>query len=115
MYDVQVDHGAIATFVDALFRYCDEGGHVALRCFKDNADGVWRPDLWGSPKITEQGLDDVVSAAITLAEAAAAAPESVVFAPPVSVFKTSSGAAEKDVLNGPALSDVQEKFICTGG
>jgi hypothetical protein len=78
MRDLQVDHRAIAVFVETLFRYCDAGGHVALRTFKDNADGVWRPDLWAAPRISEQGLGNVAAAAIALAEAAAKDSESVV-------------------------------------
>jgi predicted P-loop ATPase len=100
---MQIDRSAIALFAEVLFRYCDDGGYVSLRTFKDLADGVWRPDLWASPRVAN-GLGDIIAAAVGLAEAAAGADESVVFCPPVATFKSAAGAAEKDILNGPALS-----------
>jgi putative DNA primase/helicase len=110
MHEVRVDHAAIAIFADALFRYCDEGGVVSLRTFRDDTDGVWHPELWATPRISEHGVDQVVTSAIKLAEAAAAAPEAVVFAPPICCFKTATGAAEKDVAEGPALSIDCDKY-----
>jgi hypothetical protein len=100
---LQVNRAEIARFAEVLFRYCDDGGHVAMRAFKDNADGVWRPDLWTFPQVAN-GLGDIITAAIGLAEAAAVNAESVVFCPPITTFKSADSAAEKDICNGPALS-----------
>jgi hypothetical protein len=103
-----VNRQDLSVFVEVLFRYCDPGGHVALRAFRDDADGMWRPDLWSAPRVSAQGLGDVVNAAIALAEAAGASGERVVVCPPVATFKGTQGAAEKDILNGPALSDCDQ-------
>jgi hypothetical protein len=103
MSELAVNRTEMALFAEVLFRYCDDGGHVALRTFQDNADGMWRPDLWISPQVVN-GLSDIIVAASGLAEAAAATPESVVFCPPVATFKAANGAAEKDICNGPAIS-----------
>lgn len=100
---MDVNRADMAMFVEVLFRYCDDGGHASLRTFRDDLEGVWRPELWGAPQIAG-GLGDVITAAFELAEAAAGASERVVFAPPVATFKSANGAAEKDILNGPALS-----------
>jgi hypothetical protein len=100
---MQVDRSAIAIFAEVLFRHCDDGGHVSLRTFRDNAEGVWRPELWAAPRVSN-GLGDIITGAIELAEAAAGADESVVFCPPITTFKSANSAAEKDIRNGPALS-----------
>ena len=99
----EIDRAALGLFAEALFRYADPGGYVACRTFRDNADGAWRPDLWSAPQIEERELGAVITAAGELA-AAAAAPEKVVFAPPVATFKTANGAAEKDICNGLDLT-----------
>jgi hypothetical protein len=101
---VAIDPTQIEQFVHALFRYADPGGYVLLRAFLDNADGAWRRDLWASPVIEEAGLDNIVIAAVKLADAAARASVPVVFAPPIATFKTPESAAEDNVDNGLVLT-----------
>jgi hypothetical protein len=97
---IAVDRADIARFVEALFRYCDDGGYVALRAF-DGGNKVWGE--WPAPQIAN-GRGNVINAAISFAEAAAKSGKNIVFCPPITTFKSAGSAAEKDVLNGPALS-----------
>ena len=93
----------IEAFVNALFRYADEGGFVQMRAFRDDIDGVWRPERWRAEAINGSGLGHIVDAAAELASECAAAPEPVVFAGPVATFKIADRAAEKDLKNGLVL------------
>jgi hypothetical protein len=97
---IDVDRADIARFAEALFRHCDDEGYVALRAF-DGGNKVWGE--WPAPQIAN-GRGNVISAAISFAEAAAKSGKNIVFCPPVTTFKSAGSAAEKDVLNGPALS-----------
>lgn len=97
---IAVDRSDMARFVEALFRYCDDEGYVSLRAF-DSGNKVWGE--WPAPQIAN-GRDNVINAAIELAEAAAKTGENIVFCPPVATFKSAGSAAEKDIFNGPALS-----------
>jgi hypothetical protein len=97
------DREALGRFIDALFRYADEGGYVHLRAFRDDIDGTWRPDLWRSIELNGAGTNPVIEAAAVLAEACAAAPQLVVFAAPIATFATAGGAGEKGLANGLAL------------
>jgi hypothetical protein len=99
----QVDAGQIDAFVRALFRHADTGGYVQLRAFRDDAEGTWRPGDWPAPRINGD-LANVVDAAVGFAGECAAAPEVVVFCPPVATLKDARHAAEKDIWNGVALS-----------
>lgn len=101
---VAIDPAQIASFVNACFRYADPDGHVLLRCFLDNADGAWRTDLWAAPVIEETGLDNIIAAAVKLADAAARASVPVVFAPPIATFKKPDSAAEDNIDNGLVLT-----------
>jgi hypothetical protein len=94
----------IETFVNALFRYADEGGFVQMRAFRDDIDGVCRPERWRAEAINGSGLGHIVDAAAELASECAAAPEPVVFAGPVATFKIADRAAEKDLSNGLMLT-----------
>jgi hypothetical protein len=94
----------IETFVNALFRYADEGSFVQMRAFRDDIDGVWRPERWRAEAINGSGLRHIVDAAADLASECAAAPEPVVFAGPVATFKIADRAAEKDLRNGLVLT-----------
>jgi putative DNA primase/helicase len=93
----------IAAFVTAIFAHADPGGHVALRAFRDDCDGVWSPEKWAAPKIESDGLNAVINGAVDLARSCATAQERVVFCPPIATFKNDNGAAEKDVRNGVEL------------
>jgi hypothetical protein len=87
----------LARFVDALFRYADESGFVQLRAFREDIEGAWKPQQWPAVKLDAVGLEHVAEAAYSFATCCAAAPEKVVFAAPIATFKTSGGAAEKDM------------------
>jgi hypothetical protein len=99
-----VDIKQMTAFVEALFRYADEGTFATLRAFRDDQDGTWRAKDWPIIRLNGHGLKNLVEGAITFAEICANAPELVVFAPPVATFKTDCGAAEKDIANGLSLS-----------
>src|SRR4051794_12488381 len=101
---LQPDREAITIFVNALFRYADEGGFVSLRAFRDDRDGTWRRDRWPVKKLNGAGLGIIIDAAVAFAAECANATERVVFAPPIVTLKNASEAAEKDVSNGVALS-----------
>ena len=100
----EADREAITAFVDALFRYADEGGFVTLRAFRDDCDGTWRPERWPVRKLNGAGFGPVINAAVSFAGECANAPERVVFAPPVVTLKTATSAAEQNIANGVALS-----------
>jgi hypothetical protein len=98
------DRDELAHFVDALFRYADEGGFIQLRAFRDDINGAWIPQQWPTVRINGLGLEPLVDAAYRFAGRCAAATEKVVFAPPIATFKTPRAAAEKDIDNGLTLS-----------
>jgi hypothetical protein len=98
------DRDELARFVDALFRYADGGAFVQLKAFRDDIDGTWGPRQWPAVKHDGVGLERVVEAAYAFANRCAAAPEKVVFAPPIATFQTAGGATGKDIANGVALS-----------
>lgn len=97
---IEVNRSDMVLFFETLFRYCDDGGYVALRAF-DSSNKAWGE--WPAPQIAN-GRGDVINAAIELAEAAANSGENIVFCPPVATFKSAKTATEKDIFNGPALS-----------
>jgi predicted P-loop ATPase len=97
---IEVNRSDMVLFFETLFRYCDDGGYVALRAF-DSSNKAWGE--WPAPRIAN-GRGDVINAAIELAEAAANSGENIVFCPPVATFKSAKTATEKDIFNGPALS-----------
>jgi hypothetical protein len=99
-----VDREQLGRFVDALFRYADDDTVVSLRAFRDDADGTWAPSEWPSVRVNGIGLEPIVAAAGDFAERCAGAPVPVVFAPPITTFRTEGSAAERDVANGLVLS-----------
>ena len=101
---LEPDRDAITAFVDALFRYADEGGFVSLRAFRDDRSETWRADRWPVKKLTGGGLGPVIDAAAAFAGECANATEQVVFAPPIVTLKNARGAAQEDIANGVALS-----------
>lgn len=92
-----VDRDQIEMFVEACFRYADDGGYVSLRAFLDDRDGPWEPSSWPVTLINGHALRPVVENAARFAEECANATEKVVFAPPIATFRSANGAAEKDV------------------
>jgi hypothetical protein len=97
---LQADRDQIARFVDALFRYADEGSYVSLRAFYDDAND--RYDI-RAHRLSAR-VEKLVDAAATFATEAARAGRPVVFAPPIATFSNATGAAESDLQNGLTLS-----------
>ncbi len=98
-----VDRDMIADFIDALFRYADEGTYVQLRAFVDSSNG----GTWGNcpaVKMNGVGPSELIDTAAHYAQRCANAAEPVVFCPPIVTLKNAITAAEKDVANGIALS-----------
>jgi hypothetical protein len=63
----------IAAFVNALFRYADEGSFITLRAFRDDSNGTWRPERWPVRKLNGAGLDPIIEAAVAFANECARA------------------------------------------
>ena len=107
---LQVDGDQIATFVDTLFRYADDGTFVSLRSFRDDADGVFERPL--PVEIGAGGLGALVDAAAALAGRCAASATPVVFAAPVATFHTAGSAAEANLANGLVLAvEIDERSV----
>ena len=108
MTGLTVDRTMMSSFIDALFRYVDDGTYVSLRAFHDRSkNGSGRSGTWGSWRaiqVNGSGLGTVVDAAVRFAEECAAAPYPVVFCPPLVTLDSASEAAEENVANGPVLS-----------
>lgn len=103
MSDLVVDRDMIAGFVDALYRYADDGTYFQLRAFVDRSDGgSW--GNWPVVKVNGGGLSELIETAAHFAQRCANAAEPVVFCPPIVALKNAITAAEKDVANGLALS-----------
>ncbi|MDB5318321.1 MAG: hypothetical protein JWO24_4165 [Rhodospirillales bacterium] len=94
------DREQIRRFVEALFRYPDEGSFVSLRAFYEDANEVYRIEVHALGAVH----DRIIDAALALATRAAREKRPVVVAPPVATFLTDRGAAEVDLQNGLALS-----------
>jgi hypothetical protein len=80
---LEADRAELARFVDATFRYADNGTDVVLRTFAEGSSevlGTVRVPLNGS------GLDPIIDHAAHHATRAANAARSAVFAPPVATF-----------------------------
>jgi hypothetical protein len=97
---LQADADQISRFVDALFRYADEGSYVSLRAFRDDANAVFAIETHA----ISSNLASLTDAAAALATRAARANQPVVFAPPIATFSNAKGASEGDLQNGLALS-----------
>lgn len=98
---MQADAEAIGAFVDALFRYADQGTYVSLRAFSDGANQVFRI-MAHEVGDSLEGLAETAAIEATMAANHAAYP--VVFAPPIATFTNKSSAREGDLANGLALS-----------
>jgi hypothetical protein len=100
---VTVDHTEIGRFVNALFLYADRNSFASLRAFRDDADGAWGYENWSTIRITDT-LDGVIAAASRFADACAAAPVAVCFAPPVATFDNPNKADQASLANGLVVS-----------
>lgn len=94
------DRDEIQRFVDALFRYADDGSYVSLRAFYDDTNQVFGIR---SHQIAADSRG-LVQAACSLATRAAQAERPVVFAPPIATFSNARGATEGDLQNGLCIS-----------
>lgn len=94
----QVDKEQITRFVNALFRYADDG-YVALRAFKDDNKPVTGCTVW--KQVTNKS--DLIQAAYAGAGIAARTPGAV-YCPPIATFKDNSSAGESNYCLGLALS-----------
>src|SRR6266568_5568115 len=96
------DVGAIAIYVDALFRHAAPEGYISLRAFEEGHNNAkpfciralpWRGEY---PAL----VDALRVGAMEAANAGAA----VVFCPPIATFRNPDHAGERDLLEGLALS-----------
>jgi hypothetical protein len=104
----RADRTELARFVDATFRYADDGTAAILRTFAEGSSEVLdsvRVRLDGA------GLDTLVGHAAQQATKAANASRAAVFAPPVATF-VGTRARERDLGNGLVLT-VEADFAPT--
>jgi hypothetical protein len=98
---LEPDRDQVEIFVEALFRYADPRGFVSLRSFYE--EDTKKPFRFTPVQLTG-GLKFLIEAAVDDALRAASAPKPVVFCPPIATFTSKERAAEKDLLEGLALS-----------
>lgn len=96
------DAEALGGFVDALFRYADEGTHILFRAFDQHERG--RPPVHMAACKVNGDLSRVAAQAAAIATKVANAKAPAVFAPPVCTFNGPDRARSSDVANGVALS-----------
>ena len=97
---LEADRAELARFVDATFRYADDGTDAVLRTFAEGSNevlGTVRVPLNGA------GLDPIIDHAAHQATKAANAARPAVFAPPVATF-IGSRTRERDLGNGLVLT-----------
>lgn len=94
---------ALTQFVDALFRYADEGTYVSWRAFRDDTKDA-PPVFIRSSQVDAYDLAGVKDSAIACATEAALFPHPAVFCPPIATFTSATRAREVDLANGLALS-----------
>jgi hypothetical protein len=95
------DEAQLSTFVNALFRYADEGTYASLRQFPNK--GSDKSKINGI-KLNGDGLKGLIKAAAHRATEAANNPEGWVFAPPVATFSDHFKASAEHLANGLAVS-----------
>ncbi len=102
---LQADYLALATFLDALFRYADERTFVSWRAFRDDTKDA-PPVFIESSQIGNESepLAPIADAAAAYATRAAQHPQPAVFCPPIATFTSATRAREVDLANGLALS-----------
>jgi predicted P-loop ATPase len=97
---LEADRAELARFVDATFKYADDGTDAVLRTFAEGSNevlGTVRVPLNGA------GLDPVIEHAAHQATKAANAARPAVFAPPVATF-IGDRTRERDLGNGLVLT-----------
>jgi hypothetical protein len=97
---LEADRAELARFVDATFRYADDGTAAVLRTFAEGSNevlGTIRVPLNGG------GLDPIIDHPAHQATRAANAARPAVFAPPVATF-FGTRARERDLGNGLVLT-----------
>ncbi|MGH7103975.1 MAG: hypothetical protein ACREFJ_16440, partial [Acetobacteraceae bacterium] len=100
---LEPDTEAIGAFVDALFRYADDGSYVSIRAFDQHQDG--RPPVLILPvRINGAGYAEVIASAIRLETTLANNANASVFCPPIATFTGPDSAAEAALANGLAIS-----------
>ena len=97
---LEADRAELARFVDATFRYADDGTEAVLRTFVEGSN-----EVLGSVRVPLNGvgLDPIVDHATHQATKAANAVRPAVFAPPVATF-LGRRTRERDLGNGLVLS-----------
>lgn len=105
MRSLAADYIALATFLDALFRYADEGTYVSWRAFRDDTKDA-PPVFIESSQIGDgpEQLAPIADLAAAYASRAAQFPQPAVFCPPIATFNDPKRAREVDLANGLALS-----------
>jgi hypothetical protein len=89
------DRDQLAQFVDALFRYAEEGSFVSLRAFDEHNRGV--PPVKIEAVAVNGDLSKLVDRAEAVALLASSSDAPAVFAPPVALFLNGRKAGEKDL------------------
>ena len=102
MADLRADRQELATFIDALFKYADEGTFASLRAF-DQFDSTLPASMIRPVKINGD-LSRLVDEAASSAERMANEPRPIVFAPPICTFSSPDRARLADLANGLTLS-----------
>ncbi|MGH6681760.1 MAG: AAA family ATPase, partial [Bradyrhizobium sp.] len=100
---LEPDAEAIGAFVDALFRYADDGSYVSLRAF-DQFDDSKPPTLILPVRVNGAGYAEVTETAIRAERDLANRRDASVFAPPIATFSRSDSATEAALANGLAIS-----------
>lgn len=94
----------LATFVNGLFRYADEGTFVSWRAFRDDTKDAPPVFIAATQIPAEHALAAIAAAGVDYATRAAQHPFPAVFCPPIATFTSDTRAREVDLANGLALS-----------
>src|SRR5919106_1475231 len=105
---LEADRAELARFVDATFRYADDGTHAVLRTFAEGSN-----EVLASVRVplNSTGVEALIDHAARQATKAANAVRPAVFAPPVATF-VGTRARERDLGNGLVLT-VEADFAPT--
>jgi predicted P-loop ATPase len=97
---LESDRAELTRFVDATFRYAENGTNAVLRTFAEGSN-----EVLGTVRVPLNGasLDPIIEHAAHQATKAANAARPAVFAPPVATF-IGSRARERDLANGLVLT-----------
>jgi len=97
------DAEAIGSFVNALFRYAEDGSFVSLRAFDQRDDGK-PPVLIRPVRISGSGFAEVIETAIRCERDLANRAQASVFCPPIATFHDRNKASEAALANGLVIS-----------